>query len=57
MTNPSPGTSNLAYRGQVPSTSQAGFWGWDFGQVLTWYLDGSGYGLYIDTPFVAVTAR
>jgi len=24
---------------------------------MAWYPDGSGYGLYIETPFVVVTAR
>lgn len=33
------------------------FGGWDYGQVLADYPDGHGYGLYIDTPFLAVTAH
>ena len=33
------------------------FGGWNFGQVLATYPDASGYGLYIDTPFVVITAR
>jgi len=32
------------------------FGGWDYGQVLAAYPDGSGYGLYIETPFVLITA-
>lgn len=33
------------------------FGGWNFGQVLAMYPDASGYGLYIDTPFVLITGR
>jgi hypothetical protein len=33
------------------------FGGWDFGQVLATYLDGGGHGLYIEAPFLVVTAR
>ena len=33
------------------------FGGWDYGQVLADYPDGHGYGLYIDTPFMVITAR
>jgi len=33
------------------------FGGWDYGQVLASYPDGSGYGLYIDTPFIVINAH
>jgi len=33
------------------------FGGWDYGQVLVDYPDGHGYGLYMDTPFIAIEAR
>ncbi len=33
------------------------FGGWDYGQVLVDYPDGHGYGLYMDTPFILITAH
>ncbi len=43
----------------VPSGFARGrnFGGWDYGQVLVDYPDGHGYGLYMDTPFIAIEAR
>jgi hypothetical protein len=31
--------------------------GWDFGDIMAEYPDGSGYGLYMDTPFILVEVR
>jgi hypothetical protein len=33
------------------------FGGWDYGQVLVDYPDGHGYGLYMDTPYILITAH
>lgn len=33
------------------------FGGWNYGEVLATYPDRSGYGLYIETPFIVITAR
>jgi hypothetical protein len=32
------------------------FGGWDYGQVLVDYPDGHGYGLYMETPYILITA-
>ncbi len=33
------------------------FGGWDYGQGLVEYPDGHGHGLYMDTPFILITAH
>jgi hypothetical protein len=33
------------------------FGGWDFGDVLADYPNGTGYGLYIEAPFIVIDAR
>jgi len=33
------------------------FGGWDYGQVLVDYPDGHGHGLYMETPYILITAR
>jgi hypothetical protein len=33
------------------------FGGWDYGQCLVEYPDGGGYGLYMDTPYILITAH
>jgi hypothetical protein len=33
------------------------FGGWDYGQVLVDYPDGHGHGLYMETPYILVTAQ
>jgi len=33
------------------------FGGWDYGQVLVDYPDGHGHGLYMETPYILITAQ